>query len=165
MLSRISQACPTLAWIFQRGKISGTDKSIPVDYVRNLQHKNWISSLFKMALLILTYQALWAIMQLSKGRRKSEISATRNTSLHVFILLCNSSQSKSAAGHSVYVIWKFGNCSQDYFWILFTDIYNLDDWFICMFWGFIFCWACAWILTSPGSKKLYSEQSKRNIFI
>lgn len=133
--------------------------------VRNLQHKNWITSLFKTTLLILIYRALWASVQLSKGRTKSEISATRNTSLHVFILPCNSSQSNSAAGHSVYVIWKFGNCFQDYFWILFTDIYNLNDWFIYVFWGFIFCWACSWILTSPGFKKLYSEQSKRNIFI
>lgn len=86
-----------------------------------------------MTLLIFTYQVLWATMQLFKGRRKSKITATRNTSPGVFILVCNSSQSNCAAGHSVYVIWKFESYTRDYFGIIFTDIYitYMIDLFAC----------------------------------
>lgn len=86
-----------------------------------------------MTFLLFTYQVLWAIMQLFKGKKKSKITATRNTSQCVFILLCNSSQSNCAAGYLVYAILKFENCTQNYFWIIFTEIYNtgMIDLFAC----------------------------------
>jgi len=72
-------------------------------------------------------------MQLFKGKRKSKITATRNTSQCVFILLCDSSQSNCAAGYLVSAILKFENYTQNYFWIIFTEIYStgMTDLFAC----------------------------------
>lgn len=77
-----------------------------------------------MTFLIFTYQVLWAIIQLFKGNRKSKITATKDTSQCVFILLFNSSQSNCAAGYLVYAMLKFESYTQNYIWIIFSEIYN-----------------------------------------
>lgn len=68
-----------------------------------------------------------------KGKQKNQIAATKDTSQCVFILLCNSSQSNCAAGYLVYAMLKFENYTQNYFWIIFSEIYNagMIDLFAC----------------------------------
>lgn len=68
-----------------------------------------------------------------KGKQKSQIAATKDASQRVFILLRNSSQSNCAAGYLTYAMLKFENYTQNYFWIIFSEIYNTGtiDLFAC----------------------------------